>query len=55
MVDVLGFLPLVIGDVPEMMILGCGHRTALNSELEQRVLMRPNSHHHMGPGIVGLG
>ena len=54
-INVLGFLPGVVGDVPELMILGRGNRCVTDFELDERVRVRPRRPNSPGAGLIGLG
>ena len=53
-VDVLGFLPRLIRDVPELVILSRGDRAIANLELDEGVFMRPDCGYRTSAGFTAL-
>ena len=53
-VDVLGFLPRLVGDVPELVILSRGDRAIANLELDECVFVRPNRCHFTSTRLTRL-
>ena len=53
-VDVLGLLTRLVGDVPELVILGRGDRGDADFELDQGVLVRPNRGYRTGASFSAL-
>lgn len=51
----LRFLPLVVRDVPEMMILGRDNRASARVEVEQHIGMGPNGSYCASPFLAALG
>ena len=54
-VDVLGFLPRIVGDVPELVILGRRDRAVAYFVFDQRVRIRPSSEDFAWSGLAGFG
>ena len=54
LVNVLGFLPFVVGDVPELVILSRGNRRVADFELDEGVFVWPNRGYRTGAGFTAL-
>ena len=54
-INVLGFLPRVVSDIPELVILSRGDCCVANLELDQRVRMRPLGEDFAWSGFSGFG
>ena len=53
-VDVLGFLPRLVSDVPKLVILGGGDRGAADFELDEGVFVWPNRGYRASAGFSAL-
>ena len=53
-IDVLGFLPRVVGDVPELVILSRGDRGAADFELDEGVFVWPDCGYRTSAGFTAL-
>ena len=53
-VDVLGFLPRLVSDVPELVILSCGDRGVADFELDEGVFVWPNRGYRTGASFSAL-
>ena len=53
-VDVLGFLPRLVGDVPELVVLSCGDGGAADFELDEGVFVWPDCGYRTSAGFSAL-